>query len=764
MSESKGKPRKGGKVAQAAKLDKREVRRQTAQRRVGLGEEDFAQYSHVDAEVKTRKDDSSESSRGEPEESQDEEDGIAEEDVKSSWKPSTSSTSAREATIDKEEDEEIKDIKSGIRAQLLSWAKDPGMPLEEQKRMVRQLLAQWHPDKNRHIGPTATRIFQFIQEEVERIVSQLEAESDLVAKKAMEAQERKAQRFAERSAKTSALEAARKEKREKRGEEPEPKKVQEAAETEAAPQEWSLVIGHGQATTSFLRPWPRSHFTITSSHLPDRGHEILIFGGEAYDGCELTFYSDLYRLDMGSVDTDTPLPWEKLYSAVPTIPGPEARSAHQAFCWEGFLYVFGGEWSSRDQKRYRQFRDLWRFDARAMPGTRWEHLEAAGAVPEQHSGHRMAIAGSYGVLFGGFTEDKKRRPTYLDDFYALHLPSHTWRLLPTSSDRRARPVSRSGGLLFAAATSVFIYGGSRPTRKGGDSLQVLEDLWRARLGSDGGALWEQLTAEGEGPGRRSGLCHCPLLPDEPLRRLVFGGVADHRVASSSSDGTKRAAEVAVFHQDIFLLDCTGTPRWTRLWPRPGTQPVAAPQAAVLPEDLLMCGGGADAQCLALAVHQGAKAKSGEAARQAPRGRMAAGCMVAQGSFWVFGGSCESGPKQEVTLDDLWRIPLTRKDKDVVECGDQWECVLPLSDRATIWFESSDSEDEDWEEPGRPHPDGTLVEVKNPGGGVLSKKQQKEEAKRARMEIKRERQAEKCEEKTTKKELKKERQRQQAKQQ
>ena len=24
-----------------------------------------------------------------------------------------------------------------------------------------------------------------------------------------------------------------------------------------------------------------------------------------------------------------------------------------------------------------------------------------------------------------------------------------------------------------------------------------EDLWRARLGSDGGALWEQLTAEGE---------------------------------------------------------------------------------------------------------------------------------------------------------------------------------------------------------------------------------------------------------------------------
>lgn len=128
-------------------------------------------------------------------------------------------------------------------------------------------------------------------------------------------------------------------------------------------------------------------------------------------------------------------------------------------------------------------------------------------------------------------------------------------------------------------------------------------------------------------------------------------------ASSSSDGTKRAAEVAVFHQDMFLLDwgdwgfagsttsmsmathlewkiynklqhlrhstlielllcldviffpgtwkdCTGTPRWTRLWPRPGMQLTAAPEAAVLPEDLLTRGGGADAECLSLAVHQG----------------------------------------------------------------------------------------------------------------------------------------------------------------
>ncbi|CAE7945859.1 KLHDC4, partial [Symbiodinium sp. KB8] len=272
--------------------------------------------------------------------------------------------------------------------------------------------------------------------------------------------------------------------------------------------EFSLVVGHGPATTSFLRPWPRSHFSITRSLAAGRGgEEILVFGGEAYDGRELTFYSDLYRLDLGKVETDVPLPWEKLYSAVPMIPGPDARSAHQAVPWNNFVYVFGGEWSSRDQKRYRQFSDLWRFDAAGRPGSRWEKIEAQGSAPDPRSGHRMAAAGDYAVLFGGFSEDRKRRATYLDDFYALHLPSHTWRLLP--SDRRGpKPGARAGGALFAAAaaatcgvncessmkrltvgmkdvetmhlgagelkTQVFVYGGTRPTRKGGESLQVME--------------------------------------------------------------------------------------------------------------------------------------------------------------------------------------------------------------------------------------------------------------------------------------------------
>merc|ERR1712146_872786 len=118
-----------------------------------------------------------------------------------------------------------------------------------------------------------------------------------------------------------------------------------------------------------------------------------------------------------------------------------------------------------------------------------------------------------------------------------------------------------------------------------------------------------------------------------------------------------------------------------------------------------------------------------------------------------GGSCESGPRQEVTLDDLWRLPL----EETNGADKEWECVLSLSERATMWFdsESSDDDEDDLEEEDVGH---VLANINNCGGGVLSKKQQKEEAHKARMQAKQQRNEERNEEKTSKRELKKERQR------
>eukprot|EP00448_Togula_jolla_P022950 CAMPEP_0170584514 /NCGR_PEP_ID=MMETSP0224-20130122/8724_1 /TAXON_ID=285029 /ORGANISM="Togula jolla, Strain CCCM 725" /LENGTH=674 /DNA_ID=CAMNT_0010907943 /DNA_START=80 /DNA_END=2101 /DNA_ORIENTATION=- len=670
-------------------------------------------------------------------------------------------------------------MKATIREQLRSWAADPNLPLEEQKRNVRQLLAQWHPDKNQHRDSSATHVFQFIQEEVNRILSEQTHASVQASKEEQrkaQARERKAQREAERAAKTSALESARVEKQlRKQGKskgrasedfQPEPRAKAKAPcskkgqdEGESGPQqEFSLVIGHGPATTAHLRPWPRSHFSLTPGLLDSRSGEMLMFGGEAYDGRELTFYSDLYRIDLHQVHEDRALPWEKLYSSAPQIFGPEARSSHQSVAWGSFVYIFGGEWSSRDQRRYRQFNDLWRIKV-TTPGARWECLEATRAPPPR-SGHRMA-AGPAGqaVLYGGFCEDRRRRATYMGDLHALDLESATWCPLEVHGDRRSsRPGPRAGCLLWMSSGCTYIFGGVRPKRKGSEQLETMEDLWRARMdrAQKEGVQWELLLAEGVGPGRRSGLCHCALSSTHPGRRLVFGGVLDVQLPASAAGtsarkGSPGGTEVALFHSDLFLLDCeTGrAPVWTRLWPSPLTG-----RAARMPSP-----SAADAQALALAG-------GSEAARSAPapRGRMASGCVVAGGALWIFGGSCEAGPRREVTLDDLWRLELEIEGDKPLRCAEEWTCVLPLSERATMWFDSdSESEDEEDEELGQTHEDSSRQDIVpvRPCAGVLSKRQQKEESKKARMEFKRERQQEKCEEKTAKRDQKKEKQRAEA---
>lgn len=731
----------------------------------------------------------------------------------------SSSSTALPPDIAEADKEDIIAMQDSIREQLRIWVSDPGMTLDEQKRQVRQLLAQWHPDKNRHMSIVATFIFQWIQEEVNRIIAEVHGAAQDTLRKEAEYQERRAQRAAEKSGTAAAMSQSREDKQKRKqthkghtGEElPQPggKPLQYNAQSpgdddddeepdtdKVKSAEWSLVIGHGPATTPFLRPWPRSHFSLTLSPLASRSGELVLFGGEAFDGRELMFYSDLYRLNVHGVDPSKPLPWEKIYSSVPLIPGPEPRSSHQVVAWGEHLYMFGGEWSSRDQRRYRQFGDLWRIDAAGGPGTRWQHLTTT-ATPIPRSGHRMAVTSSgHAVMFGGFSEDKRRRATYLSDLHALPLPSSssvdtclTWHEAEVQGSQReggGGPGMRSGCLLWAGGDdSVFVFGGARPkkTKKGRctgeEGLVILEDLWRAQLAaplsttsssSSGrpGVRWEKLEAQGQGPGARSGLCQCAVSSKSPGRRIVFGGVTDLKVQKDIAAGKRGAAgstEVALFHQDVFLLDCDGpggSPIWTRLWPPPGAglpSSFCSLKPSALPKELRERGGGCDAIVLAGGTSAGQLDPSKPGL---PRGRIAAGCAVVAGALWLFGGACEAGPRQEVTLDDLWKLELSEEQDGTVTCSEDWECILPLSDRATMWFDDSESEDEDEEEEDEEAElQDKLMKVDNRGNGVLSKNQQKAENKKVRMELKRDRQMEKCEEKLSKREMKKDNQRAQA---
>ena len=140
-------------------------------------------------------------------------------------------------------------------------------------------------------------------------------------------------------------------------------------------------------------PSPRASATVLAS--PSNRNELLLFGGEYFDGTHATFYNNLfvYLIDRRE--------WREITS--PNSPLP--RSGH-AWCRggnTGGVYLFGGkclgylsvwvgadpgagEFSSPKQGTFYHYNDFWHLD----PATReWSRIETKGKGPPARSGHRM---------------------------------------------------------------------------------------------------------------------------------------------------------------------------------------------------------------------------------------------------------------------------------------------------------------------------------------------------------------------------------------
>lgn len=136
-------------------------------------------------------------------------------------------------------------------------------------------------------------------------------------------------------------------------------------------------------------PKPRSSSTLLAS--PSNTNQLLLFGGENYNGSVAHFYNDL---NVYYVDRDE---WHCVTS--PNAPLP--RSGH-AWCRGGnqsnAVFLFGGEFSSPKQGTFYHYNDFWRLDPNARE---WTRLESKGKTPPARSGHRMTYYKNYIILFGG---------------------------------------------------------------------------------------------------------------------------------------------------------------------------------------------------------------------------------------------------------------------------------------------------------------------------------------------------------------------------
>ncbi|KAK4105289.1 galactose oxidase [Parathielavia hyrcaniae] len=192
---------------------------------------------------------------------------------------------------------------------------------------------------------------------------------------------------------------------------------------------------------------PRARSAATFLGNPSNSNQLLLFGGEYFNGSLATFFNDLaiYYIDRDE--------WRCVTS--PNAPLP--RSGH---AWtrggnqSNAVYLFGGEFSSPKQGTFYHYNDFWKLDPAARE---WTRLEPKGKTPPARSGHRMTYFKQYIILFGGF-QDTANQTKYLADLWIYDTTSFVWHS-PTLPPAQLKPDARSSFTLLPHDQGAVLYGG-----------------------------------------------------------------------------------------------------------------------------------------------------------------------------------------------------------------------------------------------------------------------------------------------------------------
>eukprot|EP00667_Euglena_gracilis_P003790 EG_transcript_3801 len=283
-------------------------------------------------------------------------------------------------------------------------------------------------------------------------------------------------------------------------------------------QQQKVKVQEVKITPNAAPPTPRLNACFVAD--PVREGQVLLFGGEYYNGDKTFCYNDTYAFHGPSGS------WTHV--ADPAAPPP--RCSHQAVAYGQWLYLYGGEYTSPNQQKFHHYGDTWRLDCKTG---RWEELKLK-AAPKGRSGHRMAVWKDVACMFGGFQDATGDAPKYLNDFYLLEGLGGTapkWRKVgPVPGE--ARPAPRSGTCLAVHEEVLFLFGGYSAGHG------PWNDLWAHYLSS---GFWRSLQTTGVPPSVRSGMASAAWQG----RLYLFGGVTDTDTAK---------AKGSTFHDELFVLN------------------------------------------------------------------------------------------------------------------------------------------------------------------------------------------------------------------
>ncbi|XP_056908327.1 kelch domain-containing protein 4 [Takifugu flavidus] len=448
-------------------------------------------------------------------------------------------------------------------------------------------------------------------------------------------------------------------------------------------------------------PSPRLNASLCAHPEKD---ELILFGGEFFNGQKDYLYNDLYFYNIRKNC------WLK--SEIPNPPPP--RCSHQAVVVAqggGQLWVFGGEFASPNGEQFYHYKDLWVLHLATQT---WENIKAPGG-PSGRSGHRMVASKKQLLVFGGFHENS-RDFVYYNDVYSFSLDTFSWcRLSPAGFG----PSPRSACQMTPTpdGTGVIIYGGY-------SKLRVKKDVEKGTIHSDMFLLkreakegqekwtWARVSPSGSKPPPRSGFS---LAVGPAGRAVLFGGVCDEEEEESLSGD---------FYNDLYLYDIAKN-RWfpgllrgnkpEKKKRRRGKKPeeggekeeeeeeeeaeqAAAQAAAEVIKEFVAEDGTVMTIKEAGPVLQEEEEEEEEeedtAAAPAvePCPRSNAMATVHQGKLFLYGGMFEVGNRQ-VTLNDFYCMDLHKMD--------QWEVLVKMDPKSQEWLDESESdgdeEDEEEEE-------------------------------------------------------------------
>ncbi|XP_074533808.1 kelch domain-containing protein 4 [Halichoeres trimaculatus] len=446
---------------------------------------------------------------------------------------------------------------------------------------------------------------------------------------------------------------------------------------------------------------PSPRLSASFSTHPERD-ELILFGGEFFNGKKTYLYNDLFFYNTKKKS------WVK--SEIPNPPPP--RCSHQAVVVPqggGQLWVFGGEFASPNGEQFYHYKDLWVLH---LATHTWENIKAPGG-PSGRSGHRMVLCKNQLLVFGGFHEST-RDFIYYNDVYSFSLDTYSWsRLHPQGLPPSPRSACQITSILDGVG--VIIYGGYSKVR-------VKKDVEKGTIHSDMFLLkqegkdaqekwsWSRVNPSGNKPPPRSGFS---FGVGPAGRSVLFGGVRDEE-EEESLEGD--------FYNDLYLYDMIKN-RWFQGQLRGNKsekkkrrrgqkgeeeeeeeegeeeeEAVKAPAPTEIIREIISedgtvmtikeaLPGAQEEQC----GHEKERKEDDDSASAPlvePCPRSNAMATTSQGKLFLYGGMFEVGDRQ-FTLNDLYCLDLHKMD--------QWEVLVEMDPKTQEWLEESESEDDEMDE-------------------------------------------------------------------